>query len=265
MEGVLAKNLASLSDGSKTVLESYFHWSKSKRDRFIKDLDYQYKQYKDCRIMEQSYNATEVEEVLQGMFLIIQSSINEEATSQAAMYAEYLRNVLLEADKAKVTIPAPVSAMDNLSSVQAMEHMENTVTAQPPKGRLAPLAPADDKAKALAEAQEEVKRLNEKVRMITEKYSAMMNEKTILMSENQRLREASVTTSAGGDASGQVRKLTAELSEARKELNVRLSSCTQFANLKKMIQGKNKQVRELRDRLSKYEKVDAEGDDDVVE
>eukprot|EP00760_Papus_ankaliazontas_P029764 PhM_4_TR4450/c0_g1_i1/m.65276/K19400/LZTFL1; leucine zipper transcription factor-like protein 1 len=265
MEAAIAKSVAGLSDNSKTVLENYFHWSKSHREQFLKDLDYQYKQYKECRVLDQSYSASDVEDVLQGMFLIIQAALTQEASSEASSFAEYLRNVLLEADKASVKLNVNAGVLDSLTGAQVMEGMESAVTSQAPKGnRLAPLA-ADDKSKALADSQEEVKRLNEKLRKITEMYSNATQEKTLLLSEAQRLREASAAAT-GGDAKAQeqLRKLTTEVMELKKEMGTRLSSSTQFLNLKKMLTDKNKLVKDLRERLSKHEKVEDADDEAVV-
>ena len=57
----------------------------------------------------------------------------------------------------------------------------------------------------------------------------------------------------------EVDKLKKEVVSLQSDMKKKVNELTQVANMKKMIQQKNTQVKELRDRLSKYEKDD---DDD---
>lgn len=52
-----------------------------------------------------------------------------------------------------------------------------------------------------------------------------------------------------------IEKLKGDLKVAQKEASAKVNDSQQFKNMKKILSSKNEQMKELRDRLSKYETV----------
>ena len=50
------------------------------------------------------------------------------------------------------------------------------------------------------------------------------------------------------------------MANTKEELKKKVNQLTQVTNMKKMIQDKNTKIKELRERLSKYENVEGEDD-----
>jgi leucine zipper transcription factor-like protein 1 len=264
----------SLSDSSKHFLNDYFAWSKQQRDKFLKDIDFEFKAFKEGTLFQQhTFNRNEVDELLNGHYLVLQSAINREAQRQSTASGEMLRTICAEADKRGMPIQVSVRAMEDPNALSALEQMEQKALS---KTKLQPLAASSaseqERQKQLAEANEEIGRLNDKLRKMTEQFSTMMKEKTALQAQVLHLQDARSTAVAPAapaapgathlDQSGTVARLQQELSAVRNDMQLKLNQSSQFQTLKKMLAQKNQQVKQLRAALVQYDPAAAGADDD---
>eukprot|EP00906_Rhabdomonas_costata_P026703 RCo038031 len=131
------------------------------------------------------------------------------------------------------------------------------------KGEVPGILPAEGPAKAepaTASSSEEVKLLQDKLKKMQEQYSAVVKQKSALADELQSLKEQSSSSVKDAGLEAELEKLKLELQEKAKETEAlgrsmegKLSESTQFKNLKAMLGQKNEAIKELRQKLRKYE------------
>jgi myosin heavy subunit len=126
---------------------------------------------------------------------------------------------------------------------------------------------------------EEGKALQEKIRKMQEQYTTMMKQKTAIAEELQKLKEAQSTVVVSSSSSSsshastpkekeledELQNMRIQLVEKQKErdelnrsVEGKLSESSQFRSLKTMLSQKNELVKELREKLRKYETAAAE-------
>jgi len=241
--------LAGLTNESKGILEAYLNWSKLRHDKFSRDLEFEAKSFRDDSLLQQTYSQTEVATLLDNQFRLIQHSLEKNDQFIRSSSAELCRNILTEADKHRLHLHLnAVECLQNATAVSAMEQHESRLMGGP-KGKLAPLTTVEtggEAGKQLAEANDVIRHLNEKLRRITEEYTKVMNEKS---AQTQKVLQAQDDVKGTAETA----QLRLQLEMAQKDLHAKVNATPQFIQLKKLLDQKNTQVKSLRERLANFD------------
>ena len=104
-----------------------------------------------------------------------------------------------------------------------------------------------DEGGELVSLKDEAKAQREEMDKLESK-NVQLQEDIKRLKENQKLNNY--------DIEEKMERLTASLDEAKEENNKRVSETTQFQQMKKLMQSQSVKIRQLRERLSRYEPDD---------
>lgn len=160
-------------------------------------------------------------------------------------YVEALRQILEEAENNGIVLDLNLGAIDSEEAKE--QHTKLFESFKAPKAKNLPsLLP---KGKTVLQFQEENERLKKQMERAQKKFQ----EKIATL--QQEMKDFPQDTS---EVQHQ------EIERLKKEMEDRLANSAQFSNLKKIVTQKNQQIKQLRERLAKYEsdEVPAGSDDD---
>ena len=254
----MADVLTGLSNESKSILDAYLHWAKLRHDKFGRDLDFEANTFRTGNLLSQTYSRPEVEAVLRGQLDVLIHSIEKQHQFITNSSAELCRCVLLEADRNRIPLNVnAVECLQNATAVTAMEQHELRLLGGP-KGKLAPLTTVETGGEAgrhLAESNEVIRGLNEKVRRLTDQYTALMQERGRYSSDVFALQDSlqasqQALDTASTEEQRSISALRNELAQSQKDLLQKVNNTPQFLQLRKMLGDKNAQLKALRARLA---------------
>jgi leucine zipper transcription factor-like protein 1 len=278
-----------LSPASRDFLQKYFFWAKKKRSLHVKDIEGEIYEYKTVSLLDDTYNKADVIDILNGLLAILKVTVEKDQKDTTHTFGEILRQALLQADKGGVEIHPDIECLDNVGLIATIGLLEKNVTEgkgalgpigggvpKPKPGAMplapisaAPVAPAGPSEKEL-ELEAENKRIQEKLQKIQQQYTTMMQEKTKLSQELASIKDSTEATAANASAralalekekeelKAAIERKDAEIESGQKQLTGKLADSSQFKTLKKLLNQKTQQVKELRTKLEKYE-PDGEG------
>lgn len=270
---------AGLEPRSKSIVESYFLWSRQKREKFGRDIDFDSKAYTDARATRATYDKEEVQAIIAGHLDVLKASIEKQEHFHSMASAELIRTVLLEADKHRLAFNINgTEVLGNVSALTALEAAEQKMIGAS-KGRLAPITSAekgDEGARALIKSHDEIRSLNDQVRRLQEQLARAAKEMSDAQSNRLAVQDRLLETEsslagttrqtreeAQRDAT-QLSKLRSEVATLNREMNEKLAASRQFQNLKMMLTEKNAQVKRLRAALMRFDPTAAGEDDDIA-
>ena len=254
----MSEVLSGLSNESKSIIDAYLHWAKLRHDKFRRDLEYEANAFRTGNLLSQTYNRSEVEAVLTGQLEVLIHSLEKQHQFITNSSAELCRCVLYEADRNRIPLNVnAVECLQNATAVTAMEQHELRLLGGP-KGKLAPLTTVETGGEAgrqLAEANEVIRTLNEKVRRLTDQYTALMQERSRYSSDVFTLQDSLQATqhaldAAATDEQRAISSLRNELAQSQRDLQQKVNNTPQFLQLRKMLADKNSQLKVLRARLA---------------
>ncbi|RNE98158.1 hypothetical protein TraAM80_08936 [Trypanosoma rangeli] len=293
----MGDSLFGLSTESRTIIDHYLQWTRLACDGLKRGVHLDAASHQVGNILQETYTKDELKDILSGHTALLLHSLDARIEKFAGSSAELLRAVLRDADRQRVTIKVDVDAVLNAAAAASAAPATSAATATTtttagaaatsllldherqllsgPCGRLAPLTVADAEGEAirqLAEAKEEIHRLQEKVRCLADAYAQVMSmrsvDTTTLLSMSDALQLRNVAAAAAGkkeqdEALNQsVDELRMALASARLELNTRLNQSTQYQDMKRILTHKNKQIRTLRAHLAEYDPAFLQKDND---
>lgn len=267
----MADHLSGLTSESKQIIEHFYRWSQLSLDKFKRELSVEASAYTTGNLLREAdrrYTRDEVAALLQGQLTMLQSLVTVQVESSTDAAAELMRSVLRDADRQRLQLTVDASAvLSNAGGVSAMgKHGRQLLSG--PTGRLAPLTVADAGGEAairLAEANDEVRRLQRKLQEVTDAYTQVMSDRSSnttkllsmqdAMNEKDRLTQELARRCVGQDGGLQsaVQQLRTEVAEAKRELAVRLNQSTQYQQVKKLLAQRNDQIKAMRQQLARYD------------
>ena len=258
-----------LTPESKLVIENYFAWGKAKREKFERDLSFQSENFAHGNVFDNTFSQEDVKTKLRAHLELLKVSLNEEASYQSMAAAQLMRSVLLEADKQRIPIPVdPLAVLNNMAGTNALEAAESRMFSQGPKGKLQPLSGVDtgnETAKQLAAAHQEIRALNDKVRVLQEQHSRAMadraNTHAMAGAADNRADSAALNSQLTMQQSQafaqtmevQLQECKMQLLASQKEMGEKLARSAQFQNLQQMLRQKNDTVKAMRVELQRYD------------
>eukprot|EP01022_Parablepharisma_sp_SALTPOND_P026631 TRINITY_DN64514_c2_g1_i1.p3 TRINITY_DN64514_c2_g1~~TRINITY_DN64514_c2_g1_i1.p3 ORF type:complete len:300 (-),score=69.84 TRINITY_DN64514_c2_g1_i1:71-970(-) len=288
----MAQPLIDLTEEHKEMLMKYIKFFKIKNDHSVKEVNLAIKDIRDdkftpfsqpfYRITGDLYSRAEVEEMFNKVTSEVSKTLANELDASTRMAAVFVQMVMNEAQKAGITLQAEVSYMENQhafqysnlnsKSLEELKSFEEGYTKIAKKGetkskagvglaRLPTLQGGYSNDPRILMELDEVKEQNaalkEKIRKLEEKMIEIAKTKgdiEIQKQEEEKLAKAGAETAES--LKDKLEEKEKEVVKLKKEVEERISQSTQVASMKKIIQQKNDQINDLKNRLKKHEKVD---------
>ncbi|KAK7198020.1 hypothetical protein NESM_000757400 [Novymonas esmeraldas] len=271
--------MGGLTSESRTVVDSFFRWSRLSLDKFKRDLTVEASAFQSGNVWRETYTKAEVAQMLSGQLALLLGVVDTQMEGTTAASAELMRAVLREADLQRLVLHVDATAvLNNAGGVNAMgEHGRQLLSG--PTGRLAPLTLAEaggEAARQLSEANAEVRRLQAKLQQVTDAYTQVMGGRSSdtanllsmqdAMNDKERLATELARRCSGQDPSlsAAVQGLRAEVAEAKRELATRLNQSTQYQQVKQLLAQRNAELKAMRQRLAAFDPSFAQRVDDIA-
>jgi len=281
----MEKTIESLSGDHQMEIHKYLKFLKTKINQSVTRVDNAFSNFKEDKLKEgEMYNTDDVETMTDELQEDVKGTCESEMTNLVRMSGVFIQMLLYQADQQDISLKAEASYIENQSAIENMGALEvlnavkfkNEVKKQPSRLPTMDRQISDaSKAAEFLEMKEENKTLLEKTRKLTEQVTVLLKEKKEVQTELETLRvdfehsstlsnmEKKDTESAMQGASQDVLELRetikqkeAEIKAVEEERDKKVQSSTQFLQMKKLVREKNELIKDLRERLGKYEKLD---------
>ncbi|EPY25354.1 hypothetical protein AGDE_11853 [Angomonas deanei] len=231
-----ADPLSGLTPQSRQVIDTLFRWSKLSLEKFKRDLAVEASAFQSGNLLQEHFTRDNVQQMLQGQLYMLQGVVDTQMEQTTASCAELIRAVLRQADLQRLEVNVDAMAvLSNAGGVNAMGNHGRQLMAGP-SSRLAPITVAEaggEAAKQLAEANAEVRRLQQKLKQVTDAYTQVMSGRSAdtehllsmqdRMNDRERLAAELAQRCQGQDPQlgAAVNQLRQEVAEAKRELATR--------------------------------------------
>jgi len=273
--------LGNLSPFHQDQIKQFLRFFRSQREVALQALNADFDDIKSDRLYEDTFTQSEVEELLNNLFSLTQGTVKTELANTVNMTVLLMKQLFEKADEQGIQLGMDCGIIEDQSMLDSIENMR--VDAPAVKRVEAPAGPSklvslkDDHAKLLSDAEALGKtnqQLQERFNALQSQTSEILKEKSKLAREvselRSELRMRDLEVAQAKDSSEnkneidpelqrEIDALKGELSEAKEENTKRLNESKQFSQMRKIINTKSDQIRELRQKLAKYER-DADGD-----
>lgn len=282
------EQLSQLSHESQKVLEPYFAWARQGRDKFNNDFDFESKNFKSSRLLNSTYSSFEVDQLLTDHAQVLYLTASKEQEYVCASTGELMKELLLGMDRYQVppSLPAPAMTILGNRAILAVEMADTkTLKTQRTLAPLTALDRGDETARQLVIANEEKKKLQDKVKLLMQQLSDLMRERsshtetvaalndtrgqlesqlsmTAQMSHEQLHQVLMEKDTLIRDRDARIAQLGSEISMLNRDMAGKLSQSSQFQNLKAMMSDRNAEVNRLRSCLRRYDPAAAGMDDE---
>ena len=270
------------------ILSAYDGWAAQQDTRARADLEFAGTSYAEGRMAgDTTFSRGEVQDILRGQLQAVIGASSKQHDGVVDGSKALMRAILSENDRQRVTVEIDANAALNQGAqLSAIEAAEQRLGAKSSTrgGALAPIGGGGDTTKQLAEAHEEIRRLNERMRAMTLQFETAMRDRSEL-NQNVMTMQDSMSTMAvqqqqmslqqqqameqqNNEFRAQIQAMQAQAIEAQKELAGKLAASTQFQTLKRMLNEKNDLCKNLRSTLARYDPAAAAaagGADDDIE
>ena len=227
----------SLNDKNGEQIRKYIKFFRQKKDAMIRTINREFSDIRNDKLeSENMFTKEEMEEYSDYLQTAIRSTVSSDISMIINMSSLVITQLLESAQEKHLDINIETATIENQVLLEAIEKMN--LEAIPKKTRgVGELVSLKDEAKA---QREEMDKLESK--------NVQLQEDIKRLKENQKLNNY--------DIEEKMERLTASLDEAKEENNKRVSETTQFQQVKKLVQSQSVKIRQLRERLSRYEPDD---------
>ncbi|KAG8442669.1 hypothetical protein GDO86_011456, partial [Hymenochirus boettgeri] len=225
-----------LNDHHQNEIISYIRFARSRRALRLKTVDSCFQDLKDSRLVEETFTAEEVTDMLQGLQTVVHSEIELELLNAAHTNVLLLRQLFTQAEKWYLKLQTDISELENrelLEKVAEFEKREFTTSNKKAnteliKPKLTPLSESGSSEllnKEIKRLQEENGRLKARLKTIENQATNALDEKTKLECALKNLQSAQDIHNENQNTQGVLEKAMADLrSEFEKKLSDRTAS-----------------------------------------
>ncbi|XP_036985704.2 leucine zipper transcription factor-like protein 1 [Artibeus jamaicensis] len=182
-----------LNEHHQNEVVNYMRFARSRRGLRLKTVDSCFQDLKESRLVEETFTADEVSEVLHGLRAVVHSEVESELINTAHTNVLLLRQLFAQAEKWYLKLQTDISELENrelLEQVAEFEKAEFTSSNKKPvidvtKPKLAPLnegGTAELLNKEIVRLQEENEKLKSRLRTLETQATAALEEKSKLES-----------------------------------------------------------------------------------
>lgn len=179
-----------LNEHHQNEVINYMRFARSKRGLRLKTVDSCFQDLKESRLVEETFTADEVSEVLSGLQALIHSEVESELINTAHTNVLLLRQLFCQAEKWYLKLQTDISELENrelLEQVAEFEKAEFTSSNKKPSMDLKPkLAPLNEGGmaellnKEILRLQEENEKLKSRLKTIEIQATNVLDEKSKL-------------------------------------------------------------------------------------
>ncbi|KAL4623420.1 leucine zipper transcription factor-like protein 1 [Arapaima gigas] len=177
-----------LSEHHQNEVVNYMRFARSKRNLRLKTIDSCFQDLKTSRLVEETFTADEVSEMLEGLQAVVRGEVETELINTAHTNVLLLRQLFSQAERFYLKLQTDVSELENrdlLERVAEFEKAEFTSTnkktqLEPSKTKLAPLNEGGISEllnKEIARLQEENDKLKDRLRTLESQATNALDEK----------------------------------------------------------------------------------------
>ena len=233
----------SLNDSNGEQIRKFVKFFRQKREAMIRTINREFSDIRNDKLeTENMFTKEEMEEYSDYLQTAVRSTVSSDISLIVNMSTLVIKQLLESAQEKNINLTIETATIENQVLLEAIEKMN--LEAIPKKTRgMGELISLKDEAKA---QRDEMDRLESK--------------NTQLQDDIRRLRENQKSNNY--EIEGQMERLAASLNEAKEENNKRVSETTQFQQMKRLMQSQSAKIRQLRERLARYEPDDTKEDDD---
>eukprot|EP00045_Choanoeca_perplexa_P022869 m.11205 g.11205 ORF g.11205 m.11205 type:complete len:276 (-) comp9763_c0_seq1:71-898(-) len=274
--------MESLQQDHVDLLVKYLRFVRFKRAQHLRDIKSAFGEVIESRLTESTFTNEEVADMLEGLSIVVGGDIESELMHFSHVNVLMIRQLIQQAEKWKLNFKLDVDSLEDrhkLEEVAKFEEDQFSLNTGAGK-RLDPLNDGAGSALMSSEIEKlraENNALRERCQAAEAKAMEAWKEKEVsrehagkLEAKVHRLeREAtaahaqqstssaeakeSATTNDGvaDDLAEQLEACQLELGQAQRDLDAKLNQTSQFINLRKMLETKNAQLKELRAELDK--------------
>ncbi|KAL4470089.1 hypothetical protein ABPG72_008748 [Tetrahymena utriculariae] len=244
-----------LQNNQVKELKQYLAFFNQKKEESFKELNLDFKDFVSDNVQDSTiYNKDDVLNLINKWNEQVKKTLSNDISNMSRMSAIYLQYLFQQTG---VEFSLNLNLLEDIKMMESMKKVENTDTTFLASSEVKnPLKAVQGKLPSLFESQKTDQNLL--------KIEQLENELSQLRQENEKLKENVKASSQGkigtdyeiSELSEKFEKLQTEHKFLQEDSQKKLNESAQFNNLKKMIQQKNEQIKEFKDRLSKYEKVE---------
>ncbi|CAG9329796.1 LZTFL1 [Blepharisma stoltei] len=270
MEGIL-------SPDHQVEVKKYLDFFALKRRENLKEIDTSAKQFIAKNLNEDALlQKNEVEAFMDNFVREVSSTIEAELQNIAHMSGVYIKILMNQAQTHNLTLQADTSFIENLHAIEEMRNIERSQKAldlnkRTQGARLPTLQTSFNNdpllVKQLNELKEENNTLKNRMKQMQTQISQILDEKmelrnaveslTAQLENGPRHEEPQHDTQAIHmleETKLQLQTKEELIKQLKEEQDKRLADSKQFQSLKKLIVGKNEQIKELREQLERLQK-----------
>ncbi|XP_066981924.1 leucine zipper transcription factor-like protein 1 [Macrobrachium rosenbergii] len=295
-----------LNDHHRKNLSSYLRFCKYQRAHRLRSVDACFQDVKDTRIVEDTYTADEIIEILDSLADVVRAEVEGELIHDTHTNSLLLSQLFGQAQKWHLDLHVDTSDLENQELIEEVRKFEDLELqgrgVEMPSPQKKTLAPLNDGGAPVALLQNRIQTLTEENNELTEKLRSLENQlsdaiKTrtesflALQSTKEELAKLKDNVSSRptvddvSELSDEVEKMRLEMTSqsqmhedtqeqlskdltsyknslmqvksqlmlAEKELEKKFSQTGAYQNMKKMLNKKNEQIKQMRQKLDKYE------------
>nr|CAD7569943.1 unnamed protein product [Timema californicum] len=254
--GVWGRELG-INEDHQILVMNYLRFARFQRTQNLKAVEYSFKNVIESRLLEETYTAEEVQDMLAGLCRVVTGEVETELINTTHTNILLLKQLFSQAEKWHLRLQANLSELQNreeLETVRAIEEREIQLL-KPDRAPLSPaklkLAPLSEPTGSVALLNMEIVRLkneNEHLQSSIEETKDKINNLKLSLEEAQKALKECQQFYPSAEP---------EPSNLNKELERKFSETVVYTNMKMMLSKKNEQLKELR---RKVQSLDPSGD-----
>jgi len=275
--------MAELSENHRGQVSRFVSFFKGKRERYAELLRERRDDTKSDRLNDDLYNHDDVENHMDFLAEEFSEMSKDELTKVTQISAAYIIELLQQAERHRIELSADISIVEDEKRLSEVNDLANNPNWRPPPMKKATLSAINSDGPDVHSLQE-IQDLKEENRIMQDRYQTMQKQLSQLLAERQTLSEeleivktnyknykrqtedqSEDTDSKNNnvvyqlhDARGLLAQKKEECEMMKSDLNKKLNDTTQFKDLKNIVMKKNSMIKDLRNRLSRYEPDDGD-------
>nr|CAD7197529.1 unnamed protein product [Timema douglasi] len=265
--GVWGRELG-INEDHQILVMNYLRFARFQRTQNLKAVEYSFKNVIESRLLEETYTAEEVQDMLAGLCRVVTGEVETELINTTHTNILLLKQLFSQAEKWHLRLQANLSELQNreeLETVRAIEEREiqllkpDRAPLSPAKLKLAPLSEPTGSVALLNMEIDRLKNENEHLQSSIEEtkdkcdsYSQKINNLKLSLEEAQKaLKECQQFYPSAEPEPSNLNKVEEEMSKVRSLLatNLELSVCSQ-QQLELELSTTRRQLAEVRAQLT---------------
>lgn len=246
-----------LSPENHDQVRKYLRFFRQKREGIVREIDAEMNDLKNDRLDESMFTKEDMVDYSDLVSSAVRTHVNGDIGSVINMGALAVNQLLVKAQEKGVELALETSPLEDQSLLEAVDKMSLDAMPKNAKRGVGQLTSFRDESKMMKEEAARLEDTNSRLQ------NEMQTLRLRLASLERQSRDLAESKSSEADAArNRNRSLESALEEAKEENAKRVGETTQFQQMRKMMQSQAAKIRDLRQRLQRYEPDACKEDDD---